>query len=93
MMNRLQPGDLVYAAVDLYNDPLEESGASGIPGAVPGELLVEAGVRGVIINIGHAEDMPDAAIYLVRFELDAAGNLALPIGCLAEELSQQAPAA
>ena len=87
-----QPGDLVYAAVDLYNDPDEETGESGIPGAVPGELLVAAGVRGVIVNIGHAEALPDEAIYLVRFELDDAGHLAIPIGCLAEELSHQAPA-
>lgn len=89
-MSRFEMGDLVYSALDIYNDPVEETGDSAIPGIAPGELLAAAGVRGVVVNIGHAEAMPDAEIYLVRFEVGADGQLGEPIGCLAEELSQAA---
>lgn len=86
-MSRFQMGDLVYAALDLHNDPVEETGASAIPGIDVGELLVTSGTRGVVVNVGHAEALPDAEIYLVRFEIDADGVLSEPLGCLAEELS------
>ncbi|TCJ11686.1 nitrogen fixation protein NifZ [Parasulfuritortus cantonensis] len=91
-MSRFEMGDLVYSALDIYNDPVEETGESGIPGLNPGDLLAAAGARGVVVNIGHAEAMPDEDIYLVRFETGAAGGLGDPIGCLAEELSHE-PAA
>ncbi|MFZ3019841.1 MAG: hypothetical protein WA056_15445 [Gallionella sp.] len=42
------------------------------------------------VNVGHAQEMPDEEIYLVRFELDADGTLAEPAGCLADELSEVA---
>lgn len=87
-MPRYEMGDLVYAAADLYNDPAEDTGASAIPGIAAGELLVAAGARGVVVNVGHAEAQPEADIYLVRFELDADGVLSDPFGCLAEELRQ-----
>lgn len=87
-MSRFQMGDMVYAAADLYNEPLEETGESGIPGIEPGALLAAAGTRGVVVNVGHARERPDAEIYLVRFETDAEGTLAEPVGCLSEELSE-----
>jgi nitrogen fixation protein NifZ len=86
-MSRFEMGDLVYSALDIYNDPVEETGESGIPGLAAGELLAAAGARGVVVNVGHAEAMPDAEIYLVRFETGADGQLAEPVGCLAEELN------
>lgn len=81
-------GDMVFAAQDLFNEPLEETGESGIPGIEPGALLAAAGTRGVVVNVGHAQEMPEEEVYLVRFELDADGALAEPIGCLNEELSE-----
>jgi nitrogen fixation protein NifZ len=89
-MSRFQMGDMVYAGIDLYNEPLEETGESGIPGVAPGALLAAAGTRGVVVNVGHPEEMPNEDIYLVRFESCADGTLAEPIGCLAEELSESA---
>ncbi len=87
-MNKFQMGDMVFAAQDLYNEALEEAGESAIPGVAPEALLAAAGTRGVLVNVGHAREMPDAEIYLVRFELDATGTLAEPVGCLADELSE-----
>ncbi|HEX5363247.1 MAG TPA: nitrogen fixation protein NifZ [Gallionella sp.] len=89
-MSRFQMGDLVFAAQDLYNEVVEESGESGIPGVAPDALLAVTGTRGVVVNIGHAQEMPNEEIYLVRFETDAEGTLAEPIGCLSEELSEAA---
>ena len=86
-MERFNLGDLVIAAFDLHNDPLEETGDSAIPGLAPNELLAAAGTRGVVVNIGHAEADPRQEIYLVRFETGPDGTLAEPVGCLAEELS------
>jgi nitrogen fixation protein NifZ len=86
-MSTFQPGDRVFAALDLYNDPLEETGESAIPGVDPGDLLAPAGTRGMVVNIGHAEAAPDDEIYLVSFETGPNGSLAEPIGCLANELS------
>jgi nitrogen fixation protein NifZ len=86
-MSRFQMGDMVYAAQDLYNEALEETGESAIPGVAPDELLVAAGTRGVVVNVGHAQEMPDEEIYLVRFEMDAEGTLSEPVGCLADELT------
>lgn len=91
-MNRYNLGDLVYASVDLRNAPLQETGESGIPGVAVDELLAAAGTRGVVVNIGHAEADPTQDIYLVRFETAVDGNLAEPIGCLADEIGHDAPA-
>ena len=87
-MSRFQMGDMVFAAQDLFNEPVEETGESGIPGVAPGELLAAAGARGVVVNVGHAQEMPDAEIYLVRFETGVEGTLAEPIGCLGDELCE-----
>jgi nitrogen fixation protein NifZ len=88
-MSHFQPGDRVFAALDLFNDPLEDTGASGIPGLRPGDLLAPAGTRGMVVNVGHAEAAPEDEIYLVSFETGPNGSLAEPIGCLADELSYQ----
>jgi nitrogen fixation protein NifZ len=85
-MNRFLLGDLVLAASDLYNDADEESGESAIPGIAVGELLVAAGTRGVIVNVGQVEALPSETVYLVRFEIDANGVLSEPFGCLEDEL-------
>lgn len=87
-MSRFQMGDMVFAAQDLFNEALEEDGSSAIPGIAPDALLVSAGARGVVVNVGHAQEMPNEEIYLVRFEIDAEGTLAEPIGCLSEELNE-----
>lgn len=86
-MNPYNLGDMVIATIDLRNDPLDESGESAIPGIAADALLAAAGTRGVVVNIGHAEADPSQDIYLVRFETGLDGNLAEPIGCLAEEIS------
>lgn len=77
-----QLGDLVFSRHDLFNDD------DGIPDVAPGELLAAAGTRGVVVKIGHAEARPEIAIYLVRFE-GANKELGPPVGCLAEELTQE----
>lgn len=87
-MSRFQMGDMVYAAIDLYNEALEETGESAIPGVETGALLAAAGTRGVVVNAGHAEELPEVKVYLVRFETDAEGTLSEPIGCLADELTE-----
>lgn len=86
-MSRFQMGDMVFAAQDLYNESMEETGESSIPGVEPDALLAAAGTRGVVVNVGHAQEMPDEEIYLVRFEVDDEGALAEPIGCLSDELT------
>ena len=85
-MSRYGMGDLVYAAQDLFNEPVEETGESAIPGVEVGVLLAAAGTRGVVVNVGHPEALPEEEIYLVRFETGPDGNLGEPIGCLREEL-------
>lgn len=81
-MPHFQPGDLIFCREDLFNDD------GGIPDAAPGELLVAAGSRGMIVKTGHAEAHSEIRIYLVRFE-GPNKELGLPIGCLAEELTQE----
>ena len=89
-MSRFQMGDMVFAAQDLYNESLEETGESAIPGKSADALLAASGARGVVVNIGHAQEMPDEEIYLVRFEVGTDGELSEPIGCLADELREEA---
>jgi nitrogen fixation protein NifZ len=85
-MNQYNLGDLVFAAIDLRNDPLEDTGEGGVPGVAADELLAAAGTRGVVVNVGHVEADPTQDIYLVRFETGPDGTLAEPIGCLADEI-------
>ncbi|MGD8909099.1 MAG: nitrogen fixation protein NifZ [Chromatiales bacterium] len=78
-LEQLKPGDAVYAASHIYND-------GGIPDIADDALLAKPGTRGVIIETGHLEEVPERTVYLVRFE-DSALNLGPPTGCWPEELS------
>jgi nitrogen fixation protein NifZ len=80
--DHFQAGDLVFSRDDLFNDD------GGIPDAAPGELLVPAGTRGMVVNAGHVEASPEIKIYLVRFE-GADKELGPPVGCLVDELTQE----
>jgi nitrogen fixation protein NifZ len=86
-------GDMVFAAVDLFNDEVAEDGSSMMPEAEPGALLAAAGTRGMIVNVGHPEAAPEHVIYLVSFETGEDKELGLPFGCLPEELTQIEPTA
>ena len=77
-LTQLNPGDAVYAATAIHND-------GGIPDLEPGALVADAGPRGVLVNVGHLEEDPGRAIYLVRFEGEGL-VLGPPTGCWAEEL-------
>jgi nitrogen fixation protein NifZ len=83
-LSQLNPGDAVYAATAILND-------GGIPDLEEGALLAEAGTRGVIVNIGHLEEDPQKAIYLVRFEGEGL-VLGPPTGCWPEELRAEGEA-
>lgn len=78
-ISELNPGDMVYALHEIAND-------GSMPDLPDAHLLARAGSRGVIINTGHVEEMPEQEIYLVRFE-DESGNLGPELGCWPEELS------
>ncbi len=82
-LDRLSPGDLVFAATDIAND-------GGIPDLPENALIAAAGTRGVIVNIGHLEEDPGRELFLVRFE---GPDLVLgpPTGCWAEELATTGP--
>jgi nitrogen fixation protein NifZ len=73
-------GDIVFSRIAIEND-------GGIPGLAADALLAAPGVRGVVVNFGHAQMDENEEIYLVRFE-DGAGELGPPVGCLPEELTQ-----
>jgi nitrogen fixation protein NifZ len=75
----LVPGDTVFAAQELRND-------GSIPGLADNELIAHCGTRGVLINIGHLEEQPDATLYLVRFENQDL-SLGPAIGCWPDEIS------
>lgn len=79
-VENLQPGDTVYSAQAIHND-------GSFPGYAADELLVAAGSRGVVINIGHIEDQPAQQVFLVRFELPETKELGPEIGCWAEDLT------
>ena len=80
-LKQLQPGDVVYAASHIIND-------GSIPTLDNTAMIATPGTRGVIINIGHLEDIPERELFLVRFE-DENLNLGPPAGCWPEELSAQ----
>ncbi|MBL6986865.1 MAG: nitrogen fixation protein NifZ [Methylobacter sp.] len=75
----LDLGDVVYAANTIIDD-------GSIPGGTEGEILAEAGSRGVITMIGHVEEEPTRSVFLVRFE-DKEMNLGNPIGCWVDDLA------
>ena len=78
-IEELNPGDTVYAASHIYND-------GSIPDIPEEMLLAKPGTRGVIIETGHLEDLPERMVFLVRFE-DGELNLGPATGCWPEELS------
>ena len=59
-----------------------------IPTLEQAALIAVPGTRGVVVNIGHLEEVPQQALFLVRFE-DAQRNLGPPTGCWPEELSAE----
>ena len=65
-MSRYGMGDLVYAAQDLFNEPVEETGESAIPGVEVGALLAAAGTRGVVVNVSSSvtlQPLPLLSVY------------------------------
>lgn len=74
----LDIGDVVYAAITITDD-------GSIPDGAEGDVLAEAGTRGVITMIGHIEEQPERSVFLVRFE-DKNMNLGNPVGCWLEDL-------
>lgn len=79
-----QPGDIVFAAVDLHNDGTH-------PEFDEQAVLVAQGTRGVIVNTGYPETAPEQELLLVRFETET-GVLGPPIGCWSTELQSDAAA-
>lgn len=74
----LDLGDVVYAAHVITND-------GSMPESSEGQVLADAGARGVIVMKGYVEEDPSCTVFLVRFE-DKEFNLGRPIGCWAEDL-------
>jgi nitrogen fixation protein NifZ len=80
-LEQLEPGDMVFASTDIYND-------GSIPHIPVEAHLATPGTRGVLLNTGHLEEQPDKTIYLVRFE-DQQQELGPPVSCWAEELRSE----
>ncbi len=78
----LEIGDMVYAAHSIIDD-------GSMPNGDDGEVLAQAGARGVITLIGHLEEQPERTVFLVRFENENL-DLGEPIGCWEEDLSVEA---
>jgi nitrogen fixation protein NifZ len=78
-----QMGDMVFAVQAIHND-------GSLPEHDDDALLVPAGVRGVIVNIGHLESNPAQVLYLVRFE-NPDGVLGPPLGCWPDDLANTPP--
>lgn len=77
----LQPGDQVFATTTIQND-------GGVPGIAEDAIMAQPGTRGVLLSTGHLEEDPDQILFLVRFENEN-GELGMPVGCEAEELSAE----
>jgi nitrogen fixation protein NifZ len=75
----LDIGDVVYAKITITDD-------GSMPDSTEGEILAEAGTRGVIVMTGYVEEQPNRNVFLVRFE-DEELNLGRPIGCWVEDLA------
>ena len=78
-LDSLQPGDMVFAANDIFND-------GGVPDFPLKTQFATIGARGVLVNTGHLEEQPDKVLFLVRFE-DSNNELGPPVGCWPDELS------
>ena len=77
----LKPGDMLFAATDVFND-------GSLPGIDADARIALAGTRGVLINTGHLEEDPDKVLMLVRFE-DENRDLGPPVACWPEELTSE----
>lgn len=80
----LEVGDVVYAAKTIVDD-------GSMPGNSFGDVLAEAGTRGVVVMRGYVEEAPQTDVFLVRFE-DEDMNLGRPIGCFVDDLKVEAEA-
>ena len=80
-LENLKPGDMIYAATDVFND-------GSLPGVEATACIAVAGSRGVLVNTGHLEEDPEKLLYLVRFE-DKNMDLGPAVACWAEELSPE----
>lgn len=79
-VENLQPGDMVLCAQPIFND-------GSFPDCADDGLLVDAGQRGVVVNIGYLEANPDKQVFLVRFEMPGTPDLGPEIGCWAEDIA------
>jgi nitrogen fixation protein NifZ len=77
----LNPGDMLFAATDVFND-------GSVPGMEIDARIASAGARGVLINTGHLEEDPDRTLLLVRFE-DEKRDLGPAVACWPEEISTE----
>lgn len=74
------PGDIVFAACDIYND-------GSFPDREMNELLVASGTRGIVLNQGHLEDNENQEVFLVQFQIGSGlDELTPPIGCWPDDL-------
>lgn len=80
-LENLQPGDMVFAATDIFND-------GSVPELAEDTQIACKGARGVLINTGHLEEQPSQLLFLVRFE-DDKNELGPPVGCWPDELSEK----
>jgi len=77
-LENLKPGDMIYAATDVFND-------GSLPGVDANARIAVAGTRGVLVNTGHLEENPDKLLFLVRFE-DENLDLGPAVACWASEV-------
>jgi nitrogen fixation protein NifZ len=82
-LENLEPGDMVFAAIEIRND-------GSVPDLPAEALLAQPGTRGVLLNTGHLEEQPNTTLYLVRFE-DENRELGPPVGCWPEEIVAEEP--
>jgi nitrogen fixation protein NifZ len=79
-VERLQPGDMVMCSQAIFND-------GSFPDCADDALLVPAGQRGVVTNVGYVEAEPERQVFMVRFEMAGTNDLGPEIGCWVEDLT------
>lgn len=80
-LDKLKPGDMIYAATNVYND-------GSLPGVDDNACIAVAGARGVLVNTGHLEQDPESVLFLVRFE-DENMDLGPAVACWSNEVSPE----
>jgi nitrogen fixation protein NifZ len=68
-----QPGDTIFAKDHILND-------GTVPDMAIDTVIAEPGTRGIVVNIGHFNDLPHMELLLVRFEKQDK-SLGPAIGC------------